>query len=247
MRLLRDGAGILRIGLIALGLAGCLDRRSDAARYADALAREDFDDARDDCAGIGPEDARDDCLLAIMEQHHRLSEADCAGIASQKWYAECMFLLAERQSKTGDLALALQTCERSRYARFCSWHLLQDQVQETLDLSMAQAEGRIVAFKDAKPIPDAPFQFWLTRFREQGASGTSVDEHECETLRDRGACYLAVEAHVRRTLDTLGRASLRTVCASEPGKRAMSKGQPSWKMGPVASRVEQRWVEERCR
>ncbi len=182
-----------------------------------------------------------------MEKHGRLSEGDCAEITSQKWYAECMFLLAERQSKAGDLALALDTCDRSRYARFCTWHLVQDQVQATMSLSMAEAEGRIVAFKGARAIPDAPYQFWLTRFREQGGEGRPVDEHTCETLRDPGACYLAVEGHVRKTLDVLGRASLRTVCAAEPGRRAMSKGQPSWRMGPVATRVEERWVEERCR
>lgn len=183
----------------------------------------------------------------MLEQHQRLSDADCAEITSVKWYAECLFQLAERQADAGELALGLQTCDRSRFARSCTWHLLQDQVQATLTLPPVEAEPRIEAFRGVRTLPDAPYQFWLTRFREQGGLGRSVDEADCDGLRDRRACELAVEAHVRRTLEVLGRASLRTVCAAEPGRRAMSKGQPSWAPGPVASGTEERWVAERCR
>jgi len=230
----------------ALVGAGC-QRPSDAVLYAQAAAAADFTDARGLCRDIRVEATRDDCLLAVLEAHQRLSDADCAEIHDQKWYAECLFQLAERQSLGGDLALGLATCDRSRFARPCAWHLLQDQVQATLDLSAAEAEPRIDLFKGTRTLPDAPEQFWLTRFREQGGLGRPVDEADCATLRDPDACRIAVASHVRKALDALGRASLRTVCDAEPGQRAMTKGRPAWVAGPTASAEEARWVAGHCR
>lgn len=215
--------------------------------YAKAAAEADFSSARGLCRDIRVEATRDDCLLAVLESHQRLSDADCSEIRDQKWYAECLFQLAERQSAGGDLALGLSTCDRSRFARSCTWHLLQDQVEATLDLSPAEAEPRIDLFKGVRTLPDAPEQFWLTRFRELSGAGRPVDEADCDGLRDPEACRIAVASHVRRALEALGRASLHTVCDAEPGQRATTKGRPAWVAGPIASAEEARWVATHCR
>ena len=248
---MRPGSRILRDGLItaaALAAFGC-DRRSDAARYTDALAETaDFEAAAADCRGISTEETRDDCLLAVLEQHGRLSEADCGGIKDQKWYGECLFQLAERQAGAGDLALALSTCDRSSFGRACVWHLLQDEVQASMADRPLVAEARIAEFRGARLIPDAPFQFWLTRFRETGGAGATIDEADCDELRDADPCRKAIEDHVRRSLELQWRANRASVCNAPEGQRAMSHGKPAWSMdGHIAKDAERRWASERCK
>lgn len=240
---MRPYAGVLLLGLT---LPACHPPRSDAEHYVAALAAEDFSVARAACRRIRDREARDDCYLAALEAHHRLSEEDCAEIQSPRWSAECLFQLAERQSAAGDLDLALLTCERSRFARFCAWHLLQDEVQAGLDEPVDVAEARVDRFRGARAIPDALHQFWLIRFREQGAAGETLDEADCEDSRDPVACRHAVEDHVRRVMDALGKASRHSTCLAEPGQRATTRGGPAWKPGPVANAAEARWVAERC-
>lgn len=228
-------------------LAGC-ERRSDATLYADALAEtKDFDAAANLCRQIRPPLVRDDCLLAVIEAHDRLSEQDCAEITEAKWSSECLFQLAERQSHAGDLQLGLRTCERSTFGRACSWHLLQDEVQASMEERPSVAEDRIADFRGARLIPDAPFQFWLTRFREGAALGRTVDEADCDELKDADPCRKAVEDHVRRSLELQWRASRKSVCEAAPGQRAMSHGKPAWVSGHIAAEAEARWVNERCR
>ena len=192
-------------------------------------------------------EAREDCLLAVLERHHRLSPEDCGELTTQKWHAECLFQLAERQGRAGELSAALQTCASSLYARFCSWHLLQDQVQASLDDAPVVAEARLDGFAGVTVLPDAAFQFWMIRFREQATDGRSLDESDCHGLRERGECERAVVEYVRRKLDAISHGRMPAVCGGTPGRRAMAHGQPAWKAGPLATSAEDAWVAERCR
>lgn len=184
----------------------------------------------------------------MIEQHGRLTEQDCGAISDKKWYGECLFQLAERQAAAGDLALALSTCDRSSFGRACVWHLLQDEVQASLSDRPSIAEARIAEFRGARLIPDAPFQFWLTRFREQGGAGVMITEADCDELRDADPCRKAIEDHVRRSLELQWRANRASVCAAPPGERAMNHGKPAWSTeGHIAADAEARWARERCR
>ena len=240
------------IGGLAGALSGALatgcERRGDAVLYADALAEtKDFEKAADTCREIGAQQSRQDCMLAVIEQHGRLSDRDCASIADQKWSGECLFQLAERQAHAGDLPLALKTCDRSIFGRACTWHLLQDEVQASLDLHPSEAEARIAGFQGNRLMPDAAFQFWLTRFREGAGQGRTVDEVDCDELKDADPCRKAVEDHVRRSLELQWRASRGSVCSSPAGERAMNHGKPAWAQGHIAAEAEARWYDERCR
>lgn len=233
---------------LALLLVSCgRDPLGDAGWYTRALSEKGYDAAASDCRNIDAAESREDCLIAAMEANQRLDPADCVDLAVPKWHEECLFMLAERQSHAGDLRLGLQTCETSRFRRSCTWHLLQDKVQSTLDSSGTEAERALDDFEAERSLPDAAYQFWVIRLREAGAVGRPVDETDCNTSRDPAACRRAVEAHVRRILDTLGRAGLASVCKAEPGARAMNRGKPAWVAGPLTSASEAAWVRERCR
>ena len=238
----------MRRWLPLLGALASCHPRSNAQWYTRALSDEtSFEDARSDCRHVSEPTARDDCLLAVLEQYHRLAETDCAELQVMKWREECLFQLAERQNASGDLALGLATCNRSRYARPCSWHLVQDEVEASLGDAPSVAEPRIDKFKGVRSLPDAPLQFWLIRFREQSAAGKPIDEADCDGLRDPIACRNAVQEHIQQVLDTMSGKALQTVCRAAPGERVKTAGKPAWAMGPIATATDARWAGEHCR
>ena len=232
---------------VLLALGACNRGLGDAGWYTAALAEKSYGAAASDCRKIHAADSREDCLLAAMSQNNRLQDADCAELTVSKWHEECLFMLGERISASGNLALGLQTCERSRFARSCTWHLLQDKVQATMDQPPATAERVLDHFQRVPSLPDATYQFWVIRLREAAELGRPVDEADCIPSRDPAACRRAVEAHVRRILDTLGRGGLASACKAAPGARATTGGKPAWLPGPITLAVEANWVREKCR
>ncbi|MDP6932836.1 MAG: hypothetical protein QGG40_07955 [Myxococcota bacterium] len=247
-------------GLLALALWSCdgLGDRSDAQNYARALAEvTDFSAARSSCDRVDSSLARGDCLLAIMEAHERLDETDCRTLDNDLWHDECFFLLAERQAASGGLAQGLDTCQTTAFARYCSWHLLQDEVQDSLQEPAAEAEARLTAFRETRTLPDAAFQFWTIRFREQAGDGRPLDERDCTGLEDSESCIHAVQAHIRKMLDARARAARKkssdttpsrpAVCELEPGSRVKIRQAPAWSSGPVAQAAESDWVRDHCR
>lgn len=249
MRILRAGAGLLRLRLVAplLALLAACEQRGDAGWYAYALAEApSYEDAAAACRRIDARSTREDCLLAVLESHDRLAEADCGELQDPVWHDECLFQLAERRRAAGDLAEAIRTCHRTRFSRPCAWHLLQDEVQASIDLPAPEAEARLQPFAAADPLPDAAFQFWMIRFREQGTRGRTVDEADCASLQDPSQCRRALQSHIHRMLEALGNLDLQKTCAREPGTRANVRGAPAWVLGSLALETERQWEAEFC-
>jgi len=237
----------VRVPVLLLGLLSCGSPKSDAVRYAEALGEaSDFESARSLCAGITDVGLRGDCKVGAMERHRVLDEAECDGVQSDLWRDECRFLLAERQRASGDLALAIDTCNSTRFARKCAWHLVQDEAQASVDEAPAVAEARITPFLVSRPVPDAALQFWIIRFREQAAAGKQLDERVCDEVIDRQTCVEGFFRHLATVLDALGRARLERVCAKDGDALATTGGEPAWAEGPLARAAESRWVRAHC-
>jgi hypothetical protein len=242
-------SGQLRLHLCVL--AGCALACEDSAPAGEAfpaalMETESYEVAVAHCDRIASDELRGDCRVALMESWNRLDPADCESMESPLWRDECLFLLGERQLAAGDLALGLATCEQTRFRRNCAWHLVQDEVQATLELPAPEAEERILAFADATPIPDAAMQFWIIRFRERAGAGYALDEADCETLQDPIPCRAAVERHIHGILDARVKRKLAETCDAKPGERATLNGEPAWTVGEVSLRAEASWVETRC-
>ncbi len=231
---------------LLLGLLGC-GGRSDVELYREALATAPtYEAARAACDAIGEADSRGDCQMAVMERFERLQWADCETVERGLWVDECYFQMAERQRASGDLAGALRICENIRFARFCVWHLLQDEVEASLDEAPAVAEARLLPFVGSRALPDAAVQLWVIRFREAAGHGRVLDEADCATLQAPEPCQRAVNAHVRTILDSVSRSQRERLCAQELGKRAFVGTSPAWRLGPLTTAAESRWVFERC-
>ncbi len=230
-----------------VGLAGCTVEPSDVEAYRTALVSADtFAQARTACAGIADPQTRGDCQVTVTERFERMNEADCDHVTDRVWLDECRFLLAERVGKTGDIQTALAICNQSRFRRHCSWHLVQDGVESTLDLPAAEAEQILEDYGRFDALKDAPFQFWRIRWREWSGSGRSADESDCQGLRHQGACEDALARHVRDMLDTVARRDAQKACASPRGERVRNRGIPSWLLGPITTHAEAQWESERC-
>ena len=237
----------MRLSVLLLGVLACGSPKSDAVRYAEALGEAaDYESATAMCAGIGDLGLRGDCKVGAMERHGVLEEAECDAVQSDLWQDECRFLLAERLRASGDLTLAIDTCNRTRFARKCAWHLVQDEAQASVDEAPAVAEARIAPFLVSRPVPDAGLQFWIIRFREQAAAGQQIDERVCDEVVDRQTCVEGFFRHLASVLDALGRARLDEMCAAEVGARATTGGQTAWAEGPLARSAESRWAGTHC-
>jgi hypothetical protein len=176
----------------------------------------------------------------------RLEESDCALVEDPLWRDECVFLLAERRYAAGELASAIQTCHRTRFGRKCSWHLLQDLAQATLDRPPTEVESMLTPFLEADPMPDFKDQFWRIRFREQGAAGRTLDESACVGLVDEMSCESAVHYHVRSILDALAKTGLERTCERPMGQRATVADGAAWSLGAITEDAENQWVQQRC-
>lgn len=218
---------------------------------ADSFAR-----ARSSCLGIRDPDSRGDCLVGVMEVWQRLEPGDCHAILSATsmgpapelalWRDECMFQLAERLRAHGQLPAALDACLDSRWARECSWHLLQDEAEASLDQAPADAEARIQAFRQAPRLPDAAGQFWAIRMRAGAARGLPVSEGDCATLTAPEPCLQALGVTVASMLDARLRAGALDACAlrAEPG--AILGPDVAWTPGPLVDAEVARWASQRC-
>ena len=234
-----------KLSLLLLGSVGCADSASDA--YAMALMGTDgYAASLIHCDRINSAELQDDCRVALMEVWARLEPSDCEIVESTVWRDECIFLLGERQWQNGDLDGGLRTCEQSRFRRNCAWHLIQDEVQASLEMTAVEAEQRISGFVNARAVPDAGMQFWTIRFREQAGLGRVLDASDCEQLSEPIACRAAVERHVLTILDSQSTRDLPSVCAAEVGQRATLNGQPAWLMDAVTQQAEALWVRTRC-
>ena len=231
---------------LALALLAC-EGEPDHARYRRALVEApDWQAAEEACGGIADPDLQGDCMVSTMERFNLLDAGSCAVVKAPVWRDECLFLLAERQWRAGELEVGLATCLGTRFRRMCNWHLLQDEVEATLDAPASEAEARLIAYQAVARMPDGPQQFWLIRLRERAAQGIPVDEADCEGLHDPAGCLDGVRVHVRAQLEALGKANLAALCRKEAGARVMNGKQPAWRRGPVAAEAEDRWVADRC-
>ncbi len=228
-------------------MVGCASGPSDADAYRNALVTaETFAAARTACSGIQEAAARGDCQVTITERFERLDPADCAHVTDPMWLDECRFLLAERVGKTGNIERAIAICNQSRFRRHCSWHLLQDGVEATLEVSPREAEAVLELFGQVDALKDAPFQFWRIRWREWGGAGRSADEMDCEGLRHQRGCEEALSRHVREMLHRVSRTDPRRMCALPRGERVRNRDTPGWILGPLTTRAEMEWEAEWC-
>lgn len=234
--------------LFSLGLASGCAAESDAARYTRALSSApDFAAAKAACAPISDPDTRGDCQVTITERFEVTELTACEHVDSDLWQHECRFLLAERIGQHGSIDDALAVCVTSRFRRHCAWHLLQDAVEESILLDAGEAERVLAGFRAVEALPDAPLQFWRIRLRERAGHDFALDERECLGRYTEGACIEAHRRHVGDVLDGLARRDAAPVCARPHGERALRRGEPVWRQGPVVAAAERRWVDARCR
>jgi hypothetical protein len=237
----------LRTTLLMCAMVGCSSPPTDAESYRAALvSAESFDAAKQACAQIQVPQTLGDCQVTITERFERLDPADCNHVTDPVWLDECRFLLAERVGQTGDIKGALAICNQSRFRRHCSWHLLQDGVDATLELSAPEAEAVLEDFGRFEALKDAPFQFWRIRWREWAGHGKVADEADCTGLRHEQGCRDALARHVREMLNTLSRRDATAICALPAGRRVLNRGEPVWKLGPLTAEAERQWEQERC-
>ena len=226
---------------------GCGAGPSDVDAYRQALVTaKSFEQARSACATIEETSTRGDCQVTITERFERLDPADCGHVTDPVWLDECRFLLAERMGKTGNIERAITICNQSRFRRHCSWHLLQDGVEATLDESAQDAEAVLEFFGQIDALKDAPFQFWRIRWREWAGMGRSADEADCQGLRHQRGCEEALERHVSEMLHRVSRTDPRRVCAMPRGQRVHNRATPGWVLGPITTRAEAAWEAEWC-
>lgn len=242
-------AGVRRlcgVGWVLGASVGCA-QPTDAERYRRALTTDaTFARAWESCGGITAPPDRGDCQAAVTERFDRREAGDCEQIEHAVWKDECRFLLAERLGQAGELDGALAACLSSRFRRHCTWHLIEDAVEATLDHSDAAAEQALEPFFARRAMPDAAFQFWRVRHRLKNAEGVSLSEEDCEGLRFRDDCRRALHLHVQTLLDELARSGADRVCATPAGRRIMLGTEPALRPGPLVEDAEREWVARRC-
>ena len=227
-------------------LLACAVVQGDADAYRAALAASDLGLGLAACAAIETQHARGDCQDAVMDRHASLDVAACERVEAGMWRDECQFQVAERTWRVGDVALAVDICSRGRFARPCTWHLLQDEAQASVAEPAAVAEARLEPYARNRAVPDAGRQFWVARFRARAGADHPLDEADCAVLRDPTSCNDAVADYQRQVLDALRKADLGRVCAAPLGQRATIASGPSWRMGPLTQAVEEAWVAQWC-
>ena len=181
-----------------------------------------------------------------MERWQHLEPTDCAEVTSHLWRDECVFLLAERQWKGGQQVEGLATCRQTRFARACTWHLIQDEAEAALMESPEVAEARLSAFAASGVAPDAPIQFWKLWLRGRSGAGLPIDERSCAALQNAHPCQEAVGRYIHELLEANARQDRTHVCTAAPGERVRTAQGPVWLPGPLTETVEQQWVSRYC-
>lgn len=246
----RHGLGLTGLLLGGSLLTACQPEPADATLYHEALTRApDYLAARAACDGIREVDARGDCRVAAIERFGISQVGECASLRdasprSAIWQDECTFVIAERLREEGKVEESLAACEKSRFARNCALHLVQDQAQASLAESPAEAEARTQTLAAARPIPDAADQFWRHRFRVAARDGVPPDEALCAALRAPEPCLRAFDRHVVELLEARHRQRGAAACPGTPlDPASLELGvQP----GPRLLQLVGSWVERRC-
>ncbi|RME22927.1 MAG: hypothetical protein D6798_14595 [Deltaproteobacteria bacterium] len=242
----------LVLGLALGGGPGGCRRPSDATLYVAALSEDDrYERARAHCARIIDVDARGDCLVAIMERFDRLDAGECLALAEAEpelalWRDECVFQLAERLRARQRIEDALRLCLETRFSRECSWHLVRDEAEASIDEAPAIAELRLARFTGARRLPDAGLQFWMIRFRAQAARGVLPDERVCGQIVEPEACIEAFRRHIRQSLATLQRVHEDRACADDADVPDTLSPEPGWADGPIARATVAGWRARHC-
>lgn len=231
-----------------LGLVvACTGPATDAERYTTALVEaRSYEEGADACAGIGHDSTRHDCTLATLERWNRLEDADCDAISAGRLQDECRFQLAERRFRAGDLPAAIATCEATRFRRPCSWHLVRDVAEASVDKTMVEAEADVKRFANATAIPDAAKQYWTVFARTRIGQRRVVDEADCEALEQPEPCRDALFHLVLDMLRETAGQRIEAMCRTPLGARITLRGQPVWAPGPITRRAERLWEERHC-
>lgn len=219
-------------------LSACQRPPPDATRYAQALSAETLDAAQRGCEAIGDVRLRGDCQVAAMEAWKQADPASCATVADPLWRDECTFLAAEQLFRSGEHDAANAACRQTRFARQCTWHLLQDTAEAAQDLSPAEAEAKMQPFLSANfRLPDAGMQFWSLWFRLQARAKRPIDGAACIGLTQVPACDAGLDHYLNAVLEARDRAGT-DVCAAP-----LEEG---WVDGPRVSATVARWVSRNC-
>jgi hypothetical protein len=205
-------------------LAAC---RGDAETYRAAVGAEDFGAGVAACGELADRRMRGDCLVTVMENHERLDLADCATVEEDIWREECVFLAAERLAAAGKAAPAMDACNRTRFARECSYHLLRAAARTVKGDEPASAAQALGPWQGMAAAPDAERLFWKAWWREQDR----VDPARCRVER---ACEEGAKEVV---LSTLGPA-----LAADPTGFCADAGR--WPKRAVPTPTTEAWVAE---
>ena len=233
--------------LLLLMLAACNAPPSDADLYRRALVTSTASEqAAARCRQIADVGLAGDCQVAVMERFETLEAGSCAEIRSDLWRDECVFLLAERQWRAGQQLEGLSTCRQTRFARACTWHLIQDEAESAAAQSAAEAQARLEPFRASNVAPDAAMHFWKLWLRARLAAGIAIDEKECATIEDVRSCREAVGRTIHELLEASGRTSRAELCAAPAGQRVVMNGAPAWRPGELSTAAEKQWVERHC-
>lgn len=220
-------------------LLGC-DDRGPAELYQDALHAPTWEASRDTCRRLPAAD-QGDCLVASMEIHQRLDRADCEDIPAGLWHNECVFLFAEREAKAGNLAYAVEACDRSGFGRECSYHLIREGARAVLDAPMEEAAAATRTWEGMQHAPDAERLFWRTWFRERQQKDIPVDPTGCATP----ACQDGARETLIFTLNGLARARGEAFCDGSLPSPTIGTRTLWVETGPVAGWVYE-YVEGEC-
>lgn len=233
--------------LLLLMLPACQEPPSDALLYRRALVESvEGEAAAEHCRLITDIGLAGDCQVAVMERFEALEPGGCAEIRSNLWRDECVFLLAERQWLAGKQLEGLSTCRQTRFARACTWHLIQDEAEAAVGEDAVAAEERLSPFLRSNVAPDAGLHFWKLWLRARLSAGLPIDEAECSRLQDVRDCREAVGRTIHELLEASGRADRAALCSAPAGERVLVSGAPAWLSGPLTIAAEQQWVSRHC-
>lgn len=172
-----------------------------------------------------------------MALHDRRDPDDCGLVVEPLWREECLFQYAERAAAAGELEPAFAACNRSLYGRECSFHLLRQAAEPTLDGSPAEAAPVLTPYLALEPAPDAPRLFWRTWFRDRLARHHPVDPTGCP---DR-ACEQGAREAIYGSLTALARAQGAGFCLGPVSDPKL------WVPGATADAWVAEWQASECR
>lgn len=236
MRRLRHDAGFVRRLTLALALVAC--RPDPGETWARALAAPSWEEARGACEEL---DAPAECLVAAMEQHGRLELADCDVVPPGLWNDECVFRYAERAAKAGQSVEAVTACNRTRFARECSFHLVRAAAEGVWEAPMETAASGATAWGGLQRAPDAPRLYWRSWFRKRQAGRLPVDPTGCVDQ----ACLDGARETVFLALTGLAKAAGDDFCegprpTGEFGERRL------WADNDRTARWVEEWSRSEC-